>query len=178
MFKKPKRKLLYFVCFIFFFAFIKSCVFDVKKVSGPSMEPSLKDGDCVFIFKAAYGIKHPLKNKYIFRWARPKSGDIIVYRKDGHFTVKRCVGISEEPIEFSKKLGYNYDYSMKVSGKDIPLTAVQFRNLGGMSDEEQVRVPAGYVLALGDNLKESYDSRDYGFVLVDGIYGKVFIWKK
>ena len=101
-----------------------------------------------------------------------------MYRKDGHFTVKRCLGISEEPIEFSKKLGYNYDYSMKVSGKDIPLTAVQFRNLGGMSDEEQVRVPAGYVLALGDNLKESYDSRDYGFVHVDGIYGKVFIWKK
>ena len=101
-----------------------------------------------------------------------------MYRKDGHFTVKRCLGISEEPIEFSKKLGYNYDYSMKVSGKNIPLTAVQFRNLGGMSDEEKVRVPAGYVLALGDNLKESYDSRDYGFVLVDGIYGKVFIWKK
>ena len=114
----------------------------------------------------------------MFRWARPKSGDIIVYRKDGHFTVKRCLGISEEPIQFSKNLGYNYDYSMNVSGKDIPLAAVHFRNLGGMSDEEQVRVPAGYVLALGDNLKESHDSRDYGFVLVDGIYGKVFIWKK
>ena len=173
-----KKRIFYFVCAILFLVLLKGFIVDIKRVSGPSMEPSLKDGDCVFIFKAAYGIKHPLKNKYVFRWARPKSSDIIVYRKDGHFTVKRCVGISEEPIEFSKKLGYNYDYSMKVSGKDIPLTAVQFRNLGGMSDEEQVRVPAGYVLALGDNLKESHDSRDYGFVLVDGIYGKVFIWKK
>ena len=173
-----KKRIFYFVYAILFLILLKGFIVDIKRVSGHSMEPSLKDGDCIFIFKAAYGIKHPLKNKYIFRWARPKSGDIIVYRKDGHFTVKRCVGISEEPIEFSKKLGYNYDYSMKVSGKDIPLTAVQFRNLGGMSDEEQVRVPAGYVLALGDNLKESHDSRDYGFVLVDGIYGKVFIWKK
>ena len=173
-----KKRIFYFVYAILFLILLKGFIVDIKRVSGHSMEPSLKDGDCIFIFKAAYGIKHPLKNKYIFRWARPKSGDIIVYRKDGHFTVKRCLGISEEPIEFSKKLGYNYDYSMKVSGKDIPLTAVQFRNLGGMSDEEQVRVPAGYVLALGDNLKESHDSRDYGFVLVDGIYGKVFIWKK
>ena len=173
-----KKRIFYFVYAILFLILLKGFIVDIKRVSGHSMEPSLKDGDCIFIFKAAYGIKHPLKNKYIFRWARPKSSDIIVYRKDGHFTVKRCVGISEEPIEFSKKLGYNYDYSMKVSGKDIPLTAVQFRNLGGMSDEEQVRVPAGYVLALGDNLKESHDSRDYGFVLVDGIYGKVFIWKK
>ena len=173
-----KKRIFYFVYAILFLILLKGFIVDIKRVSGHSMEPSLKGGDCVFIFKLAYGIKHPLKNKYIFRWARPKSGDIIVYRKDGHFTVKRCLGISEEPIEFSKKLGYNYDYSMKVSGKDIPLTAVQFRNLGGMSDEEQVRVPAGYVLALGDNLKESHDSRDYGFVLVDGIYGKVFIWKK
>ena len=173
-----KKRIFYFVYAILFLILLKGFIVDIKRVSGHSMEPSLKDGDCVFIFKAAYGIKHPLKNKYIFRWARPKSSDIIVYRKDGHFTVKRCVGISEEPIEFSKKLGYNYDYSMKVSGKDIPLTAVQFRNLGGMSDEERMRVPAGYVLALGDNLKESHDSRDYGFVLVDGIYGKVFIWKK
>lgn len=173
-----KKRIFYFVYAILFLILLKGFIVDIKRVSGYSMEPSLKDGDYVFIFKAAYGIKHPLKNKYIFRWARPKSGDIIVYRKDGHFTVKRCVGISEEPIEFSEKLGYNYDYSMKVSGKDIPLTAVQFRNLGGMSDAERVRVPAGYVLALGDNLKESHDSRDYGFVLVDGIYGKVFIWKK
>ena len=173
-----KKIIFYFIYAILFLILLKGFIVDIKRVSGHSMEPSLKDGDCVFIFKLAYGIKHPLKNKYIFRWARPKSSDIIVYLKDGHFTVKRCVGISEEPIEFSEKLGYNYDYSMKVSGKDIPLTAVQFRNLGGMSDEEQVRVPAGYVLALGDNLKESHDSRDYGFVLVDGIYGKVFIWKK
>lgn len=173
-----KKRIFYFVCAILFLVLLKGFIVDIKRVSGSSMEPYLKDGDCIFIFKLAYGIKHPLKNKYIFRWARPKSSDIIVYRKDGHFTVKRCLVISEEPIEFSKNLGYNYDYSMKVSGKDIPLTAVQFRNLGGMSDEEQVRVPAGYVLALGDNLKESHDSRDYGFVLVDGIYGKVFIWKK
>nr|WP_253719332.1 signal peptidase I [Treponema sp. OMZ 789] len=156
---------------------VKGFVLDIKRVSGPSMEPALKDGDYVLIFKAAYGIKHPLKNKYLLRWALPKVEDVIVYRKYGGFTVKRCLGISHEPIEFSKKLGYNYAYSMKVSGKDIPLTGVQFRNLGGMTFKERYLIPEGSVLALGDNLKESRDSRDYGFVLVDGIYGKVFIWK-
>lgn len=185
MLKNYKRKFFCLVCFIFFLIFIKTFIFDIKRVSGPSMEPSLKDGDYVLIFKAAYGIKHPLKNKYLIRWAFPKVQDIIVYRKDGRFTVKRCLGIPQEPIEFYRKLGYNgsYGYSMKVSGKDIALTAVQFDNLGGMirggkAMKEVSFIPDGTVLAVGDNLDASRDSRDYGFVLVDGIYGKVFIWEK
>ncbi|UTC77711.1 signal peptidase I [Treponema sp. OMZ 799] len=185
MLKNYKIKFLYFVCIIFFLILLKGLLLDIRRVSGPSMEPALRDGDYVIIFKAAYGIKHPLKNKYLIRWAFPKVQDIIVYRKDGRFTVKRCLGIPQEPIEFYRKLGYNgsYDYSMKVSGKDIPLTAVQFDNLGGMirggkAMKEVSFIPAGTVLAVGDNLDASRDSRDYGFVLVDGIYGKVFIWEK
>lgn len=175
-----KKRVFYLVCFIFFLIFVKAFIFDIKKVSGPSMEPSLKDGDYVLIFKAAYGIKHPLKNIYFLHWASPKIGDIVVYRKDSRFAVKRCLGIPQEPIEFYRKLGYNgsYDYSMKLLGKDIPLTASQFRNLGGITFKEKKIVPKGSVLALGDNLNESRDSRDYGFVLIDGIYGKVVIWKK
>ncbi|UTC63722.1 signal peptidase I [Treponema sp. OMZ 788] len=183
--KNHKRKFFFLICAVFFLIFLKTFIVDIKRVSGISMEPSLKNGDYVLVFKAAYGVKHPFKNRYVLRRAMPKVEDIIVYRKDGRFTVKRCLGIPQEPIEFSKKLGYNgfYDYSMKVSGKDIPLTAVQFANLGGMlrgvsSMKEVYRIPAGTVLAVGDNLDASWDSRDYGFVLVDGIYGKVVVWEK
>ena len=35
------------------------------------------------------------------------------------------------------------------------------------------KVPEGYVLVLGDNLSDSVDSRDYGFVSVKNITGKI-----
>ena len=34
-------------------------------------------------------------------------------------------------------------------------------------------VPDGYILALGDNLSESVDSRSYGFVSVKNVTGKI-----
>ncbi len=143
------------------------------------MFPALKNGDCVFIFKAAYGIKIPGRNFYFIRWALPQLNDIIVYGKDGHFTVKRCSGISSSPIEFSKNLRYTVHpyYAMTVNGRTVMLTGVQFRNLGGMAEKQKQGIPEGYILALGDNLTVSYDSRDYGFISADGIYGKVLLWK-
>lgn len=141
------------------------------------MKPALYDGSLAVIFKAAYGIKMPCKNDYLLRWAKPAQNDIVVFFKNGHFTVKRCIAISGEPIEFIDNLGYteNSPYVMKAGGKTVVLSGVQFRNLGGMSEKKIV--PDGTVLVLGDNLNASYDSRDYGFIFMDGIIGKVLLWK-
>lgn len=35
------------------------------------------------------------------------------------------------------------------------------------------KIPEGYVFTLGDNQKNSVDSRDYGFVSVKNIMGKI-----
>mgnify|MGYP000936249077 CR=1 FL=1 len=141
------------------------------------MKPALDDGSLAVIFKAAYGIKSPFKNCYLLRWAKPEQNDIVVFFKNGRFTVKRCVASSGEPIEFISNLSYtkNLNYAMKTGEKTIALTGVQFRNLGGMSEKKIV--PDGTILVLGDNLNSSYDSRDYGFIFTDGIIGKVLLWK-
>ena len=94
-----KKKFSYVFLGIIFILFVKTFIFDIKRINGNSMFPALKNGDCVFIFKAAYGIKIPGRNFYLIRWALPQLNDIIVYGKDGHFTVKRCSGISSSPIE-------------------------------------------------------------------------------
>ena len=176
---KHKKKLILLFCLIVIITVLKTFVFEIKTVRGNSMENTLKEGNTVFILKAAYGIKLPLKNRYLVRWAFPAVNDIIVYRKGGHFAVKRCIGISEMPIDFSFNSLYNghADYKMTVGERTDNLSAVQFRNLGGTAEALERKVPADTVLAVGDNPYVSYDSRDYGFVCADSIYGKVIIWK-
>lgn len=172
-----RKVLWYFVAFFILLFLTKNFILDVKYVNGQSMYPSLKNGDIIFVFKLAYGIKEPFKNKYIIRWASPQKDDIVIFIKNGHYTVKRCSLNSNQPIEFFKYFSYNenLNYAIKIDGKLIPLSGVQFRNLGGMS--EQQLVPNKAILALGDNFAYSYDSRDYGFILIDGIIGKVLLWK-
>ncbi len=175
------------VLFLLLISFIKIFIFDVKKIKGNSMFPTLQEGQLVFLFKVAYGIKHPFKNKYFIRWAEPKLNDIVIYVKKDHFAVKRLAGISLSPIEFNSSFDYNvekaqaersYFYKMRIEGRCIDLNAEQFRNLGGFSKKRPAMlVPEGTVFAIGDNLDESYDSRDYGFVHIDSIYAKVLLWK-
>lgn len=176
-FSNRKKHIRFFYYAIVLILIIKIFILDVKYVKGNSMQPALNDGNLIFILKAAYGIKIPFKNFYILRWKQPQQNDIVVFLKNGHFTVKRCAGNSNQTIEFMSNLRYNggLNYAMKTSGKIVALTGTQFRNLGGMSETKSV--PAGTVLVLGDNLNDSYDSRDYGFILIDGIIGKVILWK-
>ena len=52
--------------------------------------------------------------------------------------------------------------------KAIPLTEIQYANL-----KKSQKVPEGYILAVGDNYAQSFDSRNYGFVSVKNILGKI-----
>ena len=176
---KLKKTYLFFLILILIFFFFKMFIIDVKKVKGISMEKALKDGNIVVVFKVAYGIKIPFKNYYLIRWSFPKENDIIVYKKNNRFAVKRCAGISGSPIDFSFKSLYNgdTDYRMRIGARTLHLTPLQFRILAGSYESPVRKIPKNTVLALGDNFDHSYDSRDYGYVSADSIYGKVILWK-
>ena len=59
-------------------------------------------------------------------------------------------------------------YTVKVGDNEIPLTESQYMRL-----KDAAQVPEGYILAVGDNYEVSVDSRDYGFVSVKNVLGKV-----
>ncbi len=143
--------------------FIKSTCVDVVKVNGESMLPTIENNSKLVINKLAYGLALPFCSHLIIQWNEPKVGDLIVYKYKNKTVVKRCVGISGQVLDYSSDSQY-----IIVGTKSIPLNEQQFQRI-----KFDKVVPANTVLAIGDNYEISVDSRDYGFVPVKNIIGKV-----
>ena len=165
--KNPKKQISLPVIFLItlLIAFlIKLFVLDIVLVSGTSMLPNIKDGQTIFINKLAYGIVRPFSSSFLVQWDSPKENDVVIYLYNDKMVVKRCVATEFTPLEFSQ----NTEYSMKVNEKIIPLKEEQYQRI-----KNSFFVPEGMVLAIGDNYAESVDSRNYGFVSVKNVIGKV-----
>ncbi len=143
---------------------LKFFVFDFLTVSGTSMKPALTDGQTIYVNKLAYGLNNFKGDKVLFNWSQPQTGDIVIYLYNNKIVVKRCVAVSGDLLEYSFDTGY----TLYVGEKSIPLTELQYLNLKNCD-----RVPEGYILAIGDNYTESFDSRNYGFVSVGSVLGKI-----
>lgn len=142
-------------------------VFDVLYVSGKSMSPSLKEGEWVVLNKLAYGLFNPFERNYLIRWDSPEKDDIVIFPMNNRYVIKRCVAVGGEALEFS----HGREYSLTVGTKNILLIESQYQRL-----KHAEYVPFDMVFVLGDNPEFSTDSRDYGFLSVDDIRGRV-LWK-
>ncbi|MBN1698315.1 MAG: signal peptidase I [Spirochaetales bacterium] len=146
------------------FIVIKLFILDIMIVRGQSMKPTLNPGDLIVIDKCAYGIVIPLKNRYLFRWGRPRRGDIVLLLSPENTTVivKRCVAI--EGDFFDIRNGY-----LEVDGNRY-----LYAHPDGITKTftESV-VPGDSIMVLGDNPMQSVDSRMFGFVPVSDIIGRV-----
>lgn len=172
--------------------FVRSFVLTAYKVPTGSMQPTLKAGDFIFSYRMAYG----------FRGDRaPERGDVVVFsyaNQPETSYVKRVIGLPGDRIQIiNGKLGINetplvYELEVPARPLDNP-NAEAFdifieRDLGShrrvifqKNREEQnfgpLVVPPGEVFLLGDNRDASDDSRYWGTVPIDHIYGKVlFVW--
>lgn len=137
--------------------FVKHFFLDFYRIQGSSMEPTLTQGKVVFLDKSAY------------RFSRtPQVGDMVIYPLNNRYVIKRCVATEGTELEYSVKSGYN----LIVGEKIYPLSEKQYHYM-----YLSKRVPEGTVLCIGDNYSSSIDSRNYGFVPVSDIIGKI-IWKR
>jgi signal peptidase I len=143
---------------------IKLFVLDIVLVYGTSMMPNIKDGEIIFINKLAYGIVQPFSSSFLVQWDSPKENDVVIYLYNDKMVVKRCIATEFTPLEFYQ----DSEYNMEVNNKNIPLKEEQFQRI-----KNSYFVPEGMILAIGDNYAESVDSRNYGFVSVKNIIGKV-----
>ncbi|MDR0662930.1 MAG: signal peptidase I [Spirochaetaceae bacterium] len=73
---------------------LKIFFFDFMITQGESMSPTIQTGAVLVINRLAYGFKPPLYKKYLYRWALPDKGNIIVfYTPAGDLAVKRCAEV-------------------------------------------------------------------------------------
>lgn len=135
--------------------FIVVFVIQPVKVEGTSMQPRLVDQERIFV------------NRFIYRFADIQRGDVVVFwypRDPVKSFIKRVVGIPGDTVEIRRGV-------VSVNGVEIqePYLKSEFR------DYESYRrtvVPPDHYFVLGDHRNSSNDSRNWGFVPRDLIYGK------
>lgn len=147
--------------------FCKIFVLEFLTISGQSMTPNIKDNQKIIINKIAYGIQKPLKGEFLIQWSSPKKGDVVIFLHNNKIVVKRCILTEGESLEILYDEQYNC-YYIQTGERRIEITREQKKRF-----ENCITVPKGYVFVLGDNDKYSIDSRDYGFVSVKNITGRV-----
>jgi signal peptidase I len=140
---------------------VKLFAADIMLVSGRSMEPSIGEGERIFVSKLAYGAALPFSSELFVRWAAPQKDDVVIYVYDNKTVVKRCAAVEGDAVEVTR-------YRLTANGASYPQNEAQYRRFRGAD-----AVPADMIFVVGDNLEESVDSRHYGFVSVRNILGKV-----
>ena len=136
-------------------AFIIIFLYQPVKVEGTSMMPSLDDQERIFV------------NKFVYRWEPIERGDIVVFRyprDPSKSYIKRVIGVAGDRIRIDS--GQVYVNGDAIDEDYVPPTYTDER-----SYPETVVPPHSYFM-LGDHRSMSNDSRDFGPVKENYIYGK------
>ena len=136
-------------------AFIIIFIYQPVKVEGTSMMPSLDDQERIFV------------NKFVYRLEAIERGDIVVFRyprDPSKSYIKRVIGTEGDHIRidagqvFVNDLALDEDY--------VPASFADARSY------PEIVVPPHHYFVLGDHRSMSQDSRDFGPVSQNLIYGK------
>ncbi len=149
---------------IILFAFIIA----IQPVAGNSMYPTLKEGEMVVVSKLFYNMGKPQRN------------DVVnVTDKEGKSYVKRVVGLPGEKIEYMNNILYINDepYEESYLSEEVITRNILFEDICPVEDCHNGVIPEGMYLLLGDNRRESVDSRspEFGLRNEADIKGKIVL---
>ena len=158
-FVKTEHRRSYRLAFILFWSIlmyflVQRYVVSAGVVTDISMHPSLPEGN------------YYLVNKYLYVFALPERGDIVVLRRDRFASeqyVKRVIGLPGERLLIRSGAVY-------INGRQLKepyALGSTFPDLGPLTIEKET------YFVMGDNRPVSEDSRHYGAVPVTHIQGKI-----
>jgi len=134
-------------------------VFHLSRVEGHSMDPTLADGEWLFV------------NKLVYLWRQPRAGDIIILENPlggrEKYLVKRIIGVPGDKIEIM---------GGKLYRNGEPVVEPYTDSVIEDGDWGPGVVPEGAFFVMGDNRRrgESNDSRNpyIGWIPETSIKGK------
>jgi len=178
-----------FIIFITLMSVFRSACADWYTVPTGSMLPTIQIGDRVTVNKLAYDVRLPFTGHTLLRTGEPARGDIMVFvsKAAGNRLIKRVVGLPGDTIAMRNEVlllnGQPLSYRLEA---DSALLSSWTEQLAGQAHRIQldktvgaplanfgpVTIPADYYLVLGDNRRQSADSRVFGLVPREELSGK------
>jgi signal peptidase I len=177
---------------------IRSSLADWNDVPSGSMNPTILEGDRVYVNKLAYDLKFPFTTWHMLEWSNPQRGDIVVFYSphDGKRLVKRVVGLPGDTIELrndnlilngrpiqyrsfesdvlddlpAKQRSTQVFATEQLPGREHAVAA--WPGVTARRDFGPIIVPQGQYFMMGDNRDNSFDSRYYGAVDRKQILGR------
>jgi signal peptidase I len=131
-------------------------------VQGDSMSPSFANNELV-ITDLRFYISHV-----------PQSGDVVVIKspvEPEKLLIKRIVGLPSEKVKI--KFGDLYINDAVIDEKSYLAEEITTNPGPFLQDEYELPIPQGQYMVLGDNRKDSSDSREWGFIRRSDLVGKV-----
>jgi len=187
---------------IFFLVFVvvpvKSSLADWNWVPSGSMNPTILEGDLIYVNKIAYDLRLPLTLHRLARWSEPERGDVVICLSpaDGTRLVKRVVGLPGDTIQMRNNVLFLNGRPLAYSRTEGQYTAhlpdgpqteclcaledldrtvhpvLHIPSIRAMRDFGPVTVADGHYFVLGDNRDLSRDSRFFGCVPRRSILGQ------
>jgi signal peptidase I len=135
--------------------FIRYFIVELYMVEGPSMRPTLVNGERLVV------------NKFIYRFKAPERGEVLVFRyprDPSRDFIKRVIAVAGDTVEIK-------DGRVFLNGQLLNEPYILERIKGSYPI---ATVPEGHIYVMGDNRNNSEDSRfkDVGFVPLELIKGK------
>lgn len=170
----------------------RASVADWYLVPTGSMNPTIQEGDFIFVNKLAYGAKVPFTDIQLLSSKQPVRGDVVVFinAADNTRMVKRLIGVPGDTVQLKDNVlwlnGVPAQYFLIESTGDKFIVREQIDSLdhdmqmlvrakSTKSNTDTMVVPAGKYLVIGDNRDNSFDSRFFGFVDQADLVGRAEI---
>ena len=178
-----------FIVFILLMSVFRSAVADWYTVPTGSMQPTIKEGDRIVVNKMAYDLRLPFSQVSILKTGEPQRGEIVVFESKAadNRLIKRMIGLPGDVIAMENETLFingqpvNYQitqqnaqqlFALEQIGTITHSIRIDKSKSNQLSNFGPITVPDKHYLVLGDNRRNSSDSRVYGFVPRHELKGK------